>query len=153
MKANKQSIQQIVAPGAKAQRCVLVGTYKREPDQLKWIGKRHLYNYPLSAEEANAENGAWNYVKELWLYSGTKDRRHIYEAEFVGVKSRKEFLAEYPDYPKGKTKHGDFYALFKVVIRYQPTTENFMAVVRAVDFKRTPEVAKAVRAYQCGNAA
>ena len=93
---------------ASAKRIVLVGTYKHEPDQLKWIGKRHLYNYPLSTEEAKADNGAWNNVKELWLYSGTKDRRHIYTAELLGVKPRKEFLAEHPDYPKGTGKgHGD----------------------------------------------
>ena len=136
---------------ASAKRIVLVGTYKHEPDQLKWIGKRHLYNYPLSAEEAKADNGAWNNVKELWLYSGTKDRRHIYTAELLGVKPRKEFLAEHPDYPKGKGKgHGDYYAVFSVHYKYQPTLEESVVVVRASDFKRTPKVAQAVRAYQAG---
>ena len=136
---------------ASAKRIVLVGTYKHEPDQLKWIGKRHLYNYPLSAEEAKADNGAWNNVKELWLYSGTKDRRHIYTAELLGVKPRKEFLAEHPDYPKGKGKgHGDYYAVFSVRYKYQPTLEESVVVVRASDFKRTPKVAQAVRAYQAG---
>ena len=136
---------------ASAKRIVLVGTYKREPDQLKWIGKQHLYNYPLSAEEAKADNGAWNNVKELWLYSGTKDRRHIYTAELLGVKPRKEFLAEHPDYPKGKGKgHGDYYAVFSVRYKYQPTLEESVVVVRAADFKRTPKVAQAVRAYQAG---
>ena len=135
----------------KSQRCVLVGTYKREPDQLKWVGKRHLYNYPLSEEEANAENGAWNYVKELWLYSGTKDRRHIYTAEFIGIKPRKEFLAEHSDYPKGTGKgHGDYYAVFSVRHQYQPTLDESVVVVRAADFKRTPKVAQAVRVYQAG---
>ncbi|MBP5320105.1 MAG: hypothetical protein J6334_03885 [Kiritimatiellae bacterium] len=101
-------------------RVVIVGTYKREPDQLKWIGKRHVYNYPLSKEESAC--GAWDKVEELWLYSGAKDSRHIYAAEFVGIKSRREFLAEYPDYPKGKGKgHGDYYAVFKVSHKYQPT--------------------------------
>ena len=136
---------------ASAKRIVLVGTYKHEPDQLKWIGKRHLYNYPLSAEEAKADNGAWNNVKELWLYSGTKDRRHIYTAEFLGVKPRKEFLAKHPDYPKGKGKgHGDYYAVFSVRYKYQPTLEESVVVVRAADFKRTPKVARAVRVYQAG---
>jgi DNA (cytosine-5)-methyltransferase 1 len=136
---------------ASAKRIVLVGTYKHEPDQLKWIGKRHLYNYPLSTEEAKADNGAWNNVKELWLYSGTKDRRHIYTAELLGVKPRKEFLAEHPDYPKGKGKgHGDYYAVFSVHYKYQPTLEESVVVVRASDFKRTPKVAQAVRAYQAG---
>lgn len=143
--------QELVASGAKAQRCVLVGTYKREPDQLKWIGKRHLYNYPLSEEEANVENGAWNNVRELWLYSGTKDRRHIYTVEFIGIKPRKEFLAEHSDYPKGTGKgHGDYYAVFSVRHKYQPTLDESVVVVRAADFKRTPKVAQAVRAYQAG---
>ena len=137
------------AAEAIAQRCVLVATYKKEPDQLKWIGKRHLYNYPLSKEES--ENTAWDKVKELWLYSGTKDRRHIYAAEFIGIKSRKDFIAEHPDYPKGKGKgHGDFYAVFSVCHKYQPTIEDSVVVVRAGDFKRTPKVAKAVKEYQAG---
>lgn len=145
-----KGVQQTVASGAESQRIVLVGTYKKEPDQLKWIGQRHLYNYPLSEEEAKQPTDGWTKVKELWLYSGTKDKRHIYEAEFVGVKPRKEFLAEHPDYPKGKTKHGDFYAVFKVRHKYQPTLDESVVVVRAADFKRTPEIAQAVRAYQAG---
>ena len=129
-------------------RVVIVGTYKREPDQLKWIGKRHVYNYPLSKEESAC--GAWDKVEELWLYSGAKDSRHIYAAEFVGIKSRRGFLAEYPDYPKGKGKgHGDYYAVFKVSHKYQPTVEDSVVVVRAKDFtKRTPKLAKAIREYQ-----
>ena len=51
-KQKVKKVQKIVPSGSKAQRCVLVGTYKKEQNQLKWIGKRHLYNYPLSAEEA-----------------------------------------------------------------------------------------------------
>lgn len=146
-----KKISEAVASVPKSRRGILIATYKKKPDQMGWIVKHNLYNYALSAEEATAtKKDDWNKVKELWLYSGPKDQRHIYEAEFVGVKPRKEFLAEYPDYPKGKTKHGDFYALFKVAIRYEPTTENFQAVVRAPDFNRTQKVAKAVRAYQAG---
>lgn len=134
---------------ASAKRIVLVGTYKRKLNQLKWIGKRHLYNYPLSEEEAKVDNGTWNNVKELWLYSGTTDRRHIYTAEFLGVKPRKEFLAEHPDYPKGKG-HGDYYVVFSVRYKYQPTIDDSVVVVRASDFKRTPKVIQAVKAYQAG---
>ena len=74
---------------------VLVGTYKEK--QLAWIRKRRLYNYPLSDDEVKAGVEGWDKVKELWLYSGSKDRRHIYEAQFVGIKPRKDFLQENPD--------------------------------------------------------
>lgn len=134
----------------KMKRCVLVGTYKKEPDQLKWIGKRHLYNYPLSEEEAKIGPDEWSKVEELWFYCGAKDRRHIYAAEFDSIKTRKEFLVEHPDYPKGKNPHGYFYAVFRVKHKYQPTIEDSVVLVRASDFKRTPKVAKAVKAYQAG---
>lgn len=149
-----KDVQQIVASDSESQRFVLVGTYKKEPDQLKWIGKRHLYNYPLSAEEAQQSNAGWSKVKELWLYSGLKDKRHIYAAEFVGIKSRKDFLAEHPDYPKGNGKgHGESYAVFSVKFKYQPTLDDSVAVVRVRDFaKRTPKIAKAIEAYQNGEA-
>ncbi len=155
MATNKEQmvkkVQEIVASDLKPQRCVLVATYKKKLDQLGWIRKRHLYNYPLSKEEADATGGGWSKVKELWLYSGTKDRRHIYAAEFVGIKARKDFLAEHPDYPKGKGKgHGDYYAVFGVRHKYQPTLDESVVVVRAADFKRTPKVVKAVKDYQAG---
>lgn len=147
----KQKVQKIVPSGSKSQRCVLVGTCKKEQNQLKWIGKRHLYNYPLSEEEAKIGPDEWSKVEELWLYCGAKDRRHIYVAEFVGIKSRKEFLAEHPDYPKSKNPHGHFYAVFRIKFKYQPIIEDSVVIVRAGDFaKRTPNVAKAVKAYQAG---
>ena len=150
-KLQSKKVTRIATQDAKPQMCVLVGTYKRESDQLKWIGKRHLYNYPLSAEEAKAMNDGWSNVKELWLYSGTKDKRHIYAAEFIDIKARKDFLAEHPDYPKGKGKgHGEYYAVFNVRHKYQPTLDETVVVVRAADFKRTPKVAQAVRVYQAG---
>ena len=149
-KQKGKKVQTIVPSGSKAQRCVLVGTYKKEQNQLKWIGKRHLYNYPLSEEEAKIGPDEWSKVEELWLYCGAKDRRHIYVAEFVGIKSRKEFLAEHPDYPKSKKPHGDFYAVFRIKFKYQPMIEDSVVLVRTADFKRTPTVAKAVKAYQAG---
>ena len=152
-KQKAKKVQELLAEKPNGKSFVLVGTYKKELDQLKWIGKRHLYNYPLSAEEARQTNEGWSKVKELWLYSGLKDKRHIYAAEFVGIKPRKEFLSEHPDYPKGKGKHGDFYAVFNVKFKYQPTTDEAVAVVRVRDFvKRTPKIAHAIEAYQNGEA-
>ena len=149
LRGNK--IARIATQYAESQMVVLVGTYKKERNQLKWIGKRHLYNYPLSSEEAKTETDGWGKVKELWLYSGTTARRHIYAAEFVGIKSRKEFLAEHPDYPKSKKPHGVFYAVFRIKFKYQPTIEDSVVIVRAGDFaRRTPKIAKAVKAYQAG---
>ena len=151
-KKTVKKVCEIVASESKSQRCVLVATYKKNPDQLKWIGKRHLYNYPLSAEEVKSDQGAWEKVKELWLYSGAKDTRHIYAAEFAEIKTRKDFLAEHPDYPKGTGKgHGDFYAVFKVKRKYQPTIEDSVVAVRVKDFtRRTPKIAQAIKAYQNG---
>lgn len=128
---------------------VLVGTYKKK--QLAWIRKRRLYNYPLSEDEMKAGAEGWDKIKELWLYSGSNDRRHIYVAEFVGIKPRADFLQENPDYPKGKSKHGDFYAVFSVKHKYQPTIDDSKVVVRTKDFaKRTPKITQAVKAYQAG---
>ena len=149
-KQKAKSVQEVVISETKSQRCVLVGTYKKRPNQWGWIRKRRLYNYPLSAEEAMATNNGWNKVKELWLYSGSKDRRHIYEVQLVGIKPRKEFFAENPDYPKSSKPHGDFYVVFKVKHKYQPTINDSVVVVRARDFKRTPEIAHAVKVYQSG---
>ena len=141
--------QEAAASGTDSRRRVLVGTYRREPDQLRWIGRRHLYNYPISKEEAEATGDAWRRVEELWLYSGKDDKRHVYAAEFVGVKPRKEFFDEHPDYPAGKGKHGECYAVFKVVHKYRPTVEDSVAVVRARDYaRRTPKIAQAVKEYQ-----
>lgn len=146
-----KNVQNITVSGSEVQRLILVGTYKNALNQLKWVTKRHLYNYPLSTEEAQQSCGEWEGVKELWLYSGANDHRHIYAADFVGIMPRKEFLAEHPDYPTGKAKHGDFYVVFNVKFKYQPTIDNSKVVVRAKDFaKRTPQVTQAVKAYQVG---
>ena len=146
-----KNVRHIVASGTEPQQFVLVGTYKKKPDQLSWIRKRHLYNYPLSAEEAKAGAEGLDKVKELWLYLGKEDKRHIYEVQFVGVKTRKAFFAEHPDYPKSKKPHGVSYAVFSVKYKYQPTLEDSKVVVRIKDFtKRTPKIAQAIKAYQAG---
>ena len=145
-KQKVKKVQKIVPTGSKAQRCVLVGTYKKEQNQLKWIGRRHLYNYPLSEEEAKIGPDEWSKVKEIWLYSGSKDRRRIYTAEFVGIMPCKEFLAEHPDYPKNKKPYGDFYAVFRTKFICQPTTKDSIVS----DFNRTPSVANAIKTNQAG---
>lgn len=148
-KQKDREAQEIASQWTDSRQRVLVGTYRREPDQLKWIGRRHLYNYPISKEEAESMGEGWCKVTELWLYCGTKDKRHIYAAEFIGVVPRQEFLSEHPDYPKGMGKHGDFYAVFQVVHKYLPANNDSMVIVRAKDFaKRSPKIAQAVKAYQ-----
>ncbi len=152
-KQNSASSSKIVISAQKLHRGVLVGTYKKDQDQLKWLENNHLYNYPLAEEEANQANDGWNIVKELWLYSGSKDQRHIYDAEFVGIKPRTEFVTEYPDYPRStrNRKHGDFYAVFQVSLKYEPTIADSIVFVRVNDFtKRTPKIAQAIKTYQAG---
>lgn len=128
---------------------VLVGTYKKDEGQLDWINNRCIYNYPLSKEESTQAKPILEKISELWLYSGKNDNRHIYKAEFLGIKSRKEFLGEFPDYPKGKKKHGDFYAVFKVAFEYEVQSINATAVVRVKDFvSHTPEITNAIKKYK-----
>lgn len=138
----------IESSNSKSQAVALVATYKQKVNQLEWIKENHLYNYPLSKEEADSVNQQWNNVKELWLYSGLNDKRHVFSAKFLEIKSRKEFIAEYPNYPKGRSKHGDFYAVFNVKSKYTSTLTNVKTVVRLFDFvKHTPKIAKIVESY------
>ena len=153
-KQNNNEITDIVTSLTRSQRCVLVATYKKEPDQLKWINSQHLYNYPLSEEEAKSPNNGWVKVKEIWLYSGPRGRQYAYDAEFVAIKSREDFLVENPEYPqsKGNKPHGDYYAVFNVNYKYQPIINNSIVAVRIGDFtRRTPKIAQAIKAYQSGN--
>ncbi len=153
-KQNNNDITDIVTSYTKSQRCILVATYKKDPDQLKWINSKHLYNYPLSEEEAKSSKKRWTNVKEIWLYSGAKERQFAYDAEFVSIKNRQEFLEENPDYPKskGNASHGSYYAIFNVHYKYQPTINDSIVAVRVKDFvKRTPKIAQAIKAYQSGN--
>ncbi len=147
------NIQDVVSSCTNSQRCVLVATYKKVPDQLKWINSKHVYNYPLSKEEVKSINDGWSKVKEIWLYSGLNNQRYIYDSEFVEIKSCEDFLAENPDYPKNKSNksHGDYYAIFSVHYKYQPTLDNAVVAVRVNDFvKRTPKIAQAIKEYQEG---
>lgn len=127
---------------------VLVGTYKKNEGHLDWIQNKGLYNYSLSKDEVENSKSDWSKISELWLYSGKDDDRHIYSAKFLGIKSRKEFLADYPDYPKGRKKHGDFYAVFKIAIEYEVQSASAPTVVRIKDFASdSPKIVDAIKSY------
>ena len=137
---------------------VLVGTYKK--GQLEWIGKSGIYNYPIKDDDKMPPE-AFGKIVELWLYLGKKGKRTVKTASFRGIMSREEFLAEFPDYPKGKGKpHSDRYAVFTVKdkaedryskLREQALPEDMGVIVRFDDFKaRTPAISKAIKAYQDG---
>ena len=126
-------------------RIVLVGTYKG--DQLaKWRG---WYNYPISAKDKISEDDAAK-INELWLFKDTTAQKN-FKAEFVGIKTRKELVAQYGYPAKGKA-HGDKYLLFKTEFKYQframPPEEAERVIIRTVDFaKRSPKIALQLRAY------
>ena len=137
---------------------VLVGTYKK--GQLEWIEKSGFYNYPIKDDDKMPPE-AFGKIVELWLYLGNKGERTVKTAAFRGIMSREEFLAEFPDYPKGKGKpHSDRYAVFTVKdkeenryskLKAQGLSEDMGVIVRFDDFKaRTPAISKAIKAYQDG---
>ena len=137
---------------------VLVGTYKK--GQLEWIEKSGIYNYPIKDDDKMPPE-AFGKIVELWLYLGNKGERTVKTAAFRGIMSREEFLAEFPDYPKGKGKpHSDRYAVFTVKdkeenryskLKAQGLPEDMGVIVRFDDFKaRTPAISKAIKAYQDG---
>ena len=137
---------------------VLVGTYKK--GQLEWIEKSGIYNYPIKDDDKMPPE-AFGKIVELWLYLGKKGERTVKTAAFRGIMSREEFLAEFPDYPKGKGKpHSDRYAVFSVKdkeenryskLKAQGLPDDMGVIVRFDDFKaRTPVISKAIKAYQDG---
>ena len=143
-KQKVKKVQKIVPTGSKAQRCVLVGTYKG--DQLtKWRG---WYNYPISDDDKIGTEDAAK-ITELWLFNGKKDQRN-YKAEFVGIKTRKELIDGYGYPAKGKA-HGDKYLLFKTDFKYQHKgdipEDAERVIVRTADFAAAPKVRKQLKAY------
>lgn len=143
-KQKVKKVQKIVPTGSKAQRCVLVGTYKG--DQLtKWRG---WYNYPISDDDKIGTEDAAK-ITELWLFNGKKDQRN-YKAEFVGIKTRKELIDGYGYPAKGKA-HGDKYLLFKTDFKYQHKgdipEDAERVIVRTADFATAPKVRKQLKAY------
>ena len=71
---------------------VLVGTYKE--GQLSWIKRHGIYNYPVKDGDEFDEK-SFASIKELWLYADVKGTRHVFEAEFVGIKTRDTLVNEY----------------------------------------------------------
>ena len=143
-KQKVKKVQKIVPTGSKAQRCVLVGTYKG--DQLtKWRG---WYNYPISDDDKIGTEDAAK-ITELWLFNGKKDQRN-YRAKFVGVKTRRDLIEDYGYPAKGKA-HGDRYLLFKTDFKYQHKgdipEDAERVIIRTADFATAPKIRKQLKAY------
>lgn len=141
-KAVKKESESVISSSAK--KVVLIGTYKT--GQLsKWKG---WYNYPISAKDKISEVDAAK-VNELWLFNGTKAQKN-YQAEFVGIKTRKELVEQYGYPAKGKA-HGDKYLLFKTEFKYRystmPPEEAGRVIIRTADFATAPKVRKQLKAY------
>ena len=83
-KAQVEETGRVACPHA----AVLVGTYKEK--QLSWIKRHGIYNYPVK-EGDEFDEKSFAAIKELLLYADVKGTRHVFEAEFVGKMTRKEF--------------------------------------------------------------
>ena len=129
---------------AAERRVVLVGTYKGE-QLTKWRG---WYNYPITDEDKiGAEDAAK--ITELWLFKGVKEQK-IYQAEFVGIKTRQALIDDY-GYPATGKAHGERYLLFKIAFKYQhkgsALEEAERVIIRTADFTTAPQVCKQLKAY------
>lgn len=140
--AGKSSVRRKAAPrGPEAPAWVLVGTYK--DGQLEaWPG---FYNYPLKDDDEIGEEDGRK-IGELWLFRGTQDQR-TFDAEFVGVKTRDELVADYAYPAKGKP-HGSRYLLFKTV---EKPNRGYLhgpkVICRLRDFKMSPLWRKRLKAW------
>lgn len=126
--------------GKKDKPIVLIGTYKG--DQLeKWPS---YYNYPISEADKISEADAAQ-INELWLFKGTADQK-TYAAEFIGVKTREELIADYAYPAKGKA-HSDKYLLFKTTSIDTPSTEYSSVILRTKDFASSKKLQAQLKAY------
>lgn len=129
---------------------VLVGTYKEK--QLDWIRRNGVYNYPvLDQDEPSPELCAQ--IKELWLYADARATRHCFEAEFVGVLSKEDFLAANPTYKKlGPSKHGRYIVFKTKILEYGPVLRCSKVFTRVCDFVggRSQKIAKAIERFKTG---
>ena len=120
---------------------ILIGTY--------WVGQfkkwKGYYNYPISDAD-KIDPKSYAKINELWLFNGTKAQR-TFAADFVGVKTRKELVAEYT-YPAKGSGHGDRYLLFKIKRRLQPSNGTDGVIIRTKDFAgRSPKIAAQLKVY------
>lgn len=120
---------------------ILIGTYR--VGQLEaWKG---YYNYPISDADKLAPE-AYAKIDELWLFNGVKAQKTLV-AEFVGVKTRQELVADY-GYPAKGRGHGERYLLFKTKRRLQPSKTADGYFIRTKDFAgRSPKVAAQLKAF------
>ncbi len=131
---------------------ILVGTYKEK--QLAWIRQYGVYNYPVK-EDDGLKPELCAKVGELWLYASAKGKRYGFAAEFVGVQTRVEFLAENPTYAKlGPLKYAK-YMVFKVTaLDYGPCLEGATVYARVSDFEkgrgRSKMIAAAIKQFHDG---
>ena len=154
-----------VAPRPPCASAVLVGTYKAK--QLAWIKRHGIYNYPVKdGDEFDEESFAS--IKELWLYADVKGTRHVFEAEFIGIKTREELISEY-GYPDGNVlaaksaksakngrartpaaPHGSRYYVFKAkYLDYGSRLDDPFVIARTADFGgRSAKVKKAIEQFK-----
>lgn len=135
----------------KNQDVVLVATYDEE--QLQWIDKNHIYNYPLlDSDNTTSVRENLTNIKEIWLYAGAKAERIVYEAQFVDIQTKKEFLSIHHNFPcKAAHKGIKLYANFQVKRMYCSKLEKAPICIRVSDFvKCTPKITKAIEDFQKG---
>ena len=154
-----------VAPRPPSASAVLVGTYKAK--QLAWIKRHGIYNYPVKDGDEFDEK-SFAAIKELWLYADVKGTRHVFEAEFIGIKTREELISEY-GYPNGnvlaaksaksakngragapRTPHASRYYVFKTkYLEYGPRLDDPFVIARTADFGgRSAKVKKAIEQFK-----
>ena len=153
-----------VAPRPPCASAVLVGTYKAK--QLAWIKRHGIYNYPVKDGDEFDEK-SFASIKELWLYADVKGTRHVFEAEFIGIKTREELVDEY-SYPAsgafnvetqrrrgGRARppgapHGSRYYVFSAKhLDYGSRLDDPFVIARTADFGgRSAKVKKAIEQFK-----
>lgn len=124
-----------------SERCALVCTYKQR--QLAWIKKNRVYNYPVKDEDRFSKE-ALESIRQLWLYSDAKGRRHSFSAKYEGRMTREEFCAKYPSYEKlGKSKSREYYVFSVEDCSETQNPGEFQVLVRISDFARRSAKVKA----------